>query len=132
MPFRAKCARLEPADAATRNRGAWVRRGFYLHDSTKGYSHGCIEAEVRIFPLLRTYARGKRQATMIITVEYVGGRATNGGTLVESFPSPGGCAGRQGVRRHGAYARLAKGRKRAGRGQHGRARSRERRGTYRQ
>jgi len=76
-------ARLEPADAATRNRCAPVRGGFYLHDSTKGYSHGCIEVEGRIFPLLRTYARGSRRATMIVKVEYVGDRATNGGTLVE-------------------------------------------------
>ncbi|CAP44457.1 tlde1 domain-containing protein [Bordetella petrii] len=76
-------ARLEPADAATRNRCAPARGGFYLHDSTKGYSHGCIEVEGRIFPLLRTYARGNRQATMIIKVEYAVGRVTNGGTLVE-------------------------------------------------
>jgi len=76
-------ARLEPADAATRNRCAPARGGFYLHDSTKGYSHGCIEVEGRIFPLLQTYARGSRSATMIIKVEYVNDRATNGGTLVE-------------------------------------------------
>lgn len=76
-------ARLEPADAATRNRCSPVRAGFYLHDSTKGYSHGCIEVEGRIFPLLRTYARGSRRATMIIKVEYAGQRETNGGTLVQ-------------------------------------------------
>ncbi|MBO9356839.1 DUF2778 domain-containing protein [Bordetella petrii] len=78
-----KRARLEPADAATRNRCAPARGGFYLHDSTKGYSHGCIGVEGRIFPLLRTYARGSRSATMIIKVEYVNDRAADGGTLVE-------------------------------------------------
>lgn len=77
-------ARMEPADTATRNRCSPVRGGFYLHDSTKGFSHGCIEVDGRIFPLLRTYARGGRgRSTMIIKVEYVAGRATNGGTLVE-------------------------------------------------
>lgn len=35
------------------------RSGFYLHDSQKGYSHGCIEVEPRFFQLLRTYI-GKR------------------------------------------------------------------------
>lgn len=76
-------ARMEPADTATRNRCAPIRSGFYLHDSTKGYSHGCIEVEGRIFPLLRTYARGGRgKSTMIIRVEYTARRVTNGGTRV--------------------------------------------------
>ena len=34
-----------------RNRG-----GFYLHDSTKGFTHGCIEIEPRFFARLRTLA----------------------------------------------------------------------------
>lgn len=77
-------ARMEPADTATRNRCSPIRGGFYLHDSTKGFSHGCIEVEGRIFPLLRTYARDARgSSTIIIKVEYVAERPTNGGTLVE-------------------------------------------------
>nr|WP_242697661.1 DUF2778 domain-containing protein [Bordetella petrii] len=76
-------ASLEPADAATRNRCATVRGGFSLRGSGKGYSHGSIEVDGRIFPLLRTYARGKRQAAMIIKVEYAGGRAAGGEALAE-------------------------------------------------
>lgn len=76
-------ARMEPADAATRNRCSPIRGGFYLHDSTKGYSHGCIEVEGRIFPLLRTYARGGRgKSSMLIKVDYVADVQTNGGTFV--------------------------------------------------
>lgn len=74
-------ARMEPADTATKNRCSPGRNGFYLHDSTKGYSHGCIEVDGRIFPLLRTYVRGGQgRSTMVIKVEYVTDRATNGGT----------------------------------------------------
>ncbi|WP_459615758.1 DUF2778 domain-containing protein [Bordetella sp. 2513F-2] len=76
-------ARMEPADAATRNRCAPIRGGFYLHDSSKGYSHGCIEVEGRIFPLLRTYVRTYRRDSLIVKVEYVPGRSTNGGTHVQ-------------------------------------------------
>jgi hypothetical protein len=76
-------ARMEPADAATRTRCAPARSGFYLHDSIKGYSHGCIEVEGRIFPLLRTYVRSSQRASMILMVEYAPDRSTNGGTRVQ-------------------------------------------------
>jgi hypothetical protein len=76
-------ARMEPADAFTKNRCSPVMRGgFYLHDSTKGYSHGCIEAEMRLFPLLRIYHRTTKKNTLILKVSYVKGRATNGGTKI--------------------------------------------------
>lgn len=67
-------ARMAPADVATRNRCAPIRGGFYLHDFTKGFNHGCIEVEARIFPLLRTYARSSQRPAMIIKVEYVADR----------------------------------------------------------
>ncbi|WP_082993777.1 tlde1 domain-containing protein [Bordetella bronchialis] len=73
-------ARMEPADEATRHRCTPARGGFYLHDSIKGYSHGCIEVEGRIFPLLRTYSRGSHRDSMILLVRYVAGRSTYGGT----------------------------------------------------
>lgn len=73
-------ARMEPADAATRNRCAPARGGFYLHDSTKGFSHGCIEVEGRIFALLRAHARQSGRNAMLLKVAYVADRATNGGT----------------------------------------------------
>ncbi|UTA47078.1 DUF2778 domain-containing protein [Simiduia sp. 21SJ11W-1] len=74
-------ARMEPADNATKNRCAPIfRNGFYLHDSTKGYSHGCIEVEGRIFRMLREYNRTSNKSTLLINVTYTPGVSTNGGT----------------------------------------------------
>jgi hypothetical protein len=75
-------ARLEPADARTRHGCLPERSGFYLHDSTKGYIHGCIEVEPRFFPLLRTRARLVPRGYFLLRVRYVQGRPTNGGTRV--------------------------------------------------
>lgn len=72
--------RMEPADDRTRRTCKPSRGGFYMHDSTKGFSHGCIEIEGRVFPLLRQRAKAGVQR-MFIEVKYVPGRATNGGTL---------------------------------------------------
>ena len=52
------------------------RGGFYIHDSTKGYSHGCIEVEGSFFSTLR--ATTSRRLT--IEVKYIANRPTNGGT----------------------------------------------------
>lgn len=41
--------RLESADEKTRKACGGKRGGFYIHDSTKGYSHGCIEVEPVFF-----------------------------------------------------------------------------------
>lgn len=77
-------ARMEPADGATEQRCAPVmRRGFYLHDSVKGYSHGCIEVESALFPHLHTYHTKFRRQTILLRVKYVAGRPTNGGTKVQ-------------------------------------------------
>ena len=74
-------ARMEPADVATRARCRPIMRGgFYLHDSTKGYSHGCIEVEGRLFPLLRSHHLATKTATLTLKVKYVPARSTNGGT----------------------------------------------------
>ena len=35
--------RFEPSDKLTKSKCDPKRSGFYLHDSTKGFSHGCIE-----------------------------------------------------------------------------------------
>jgi hypothetical protein len=64
------------------------RGGFYLHDSTKGFTHGCVEVEPRFFTRLREYAkdeggnkRGRRW--LIIKVKYPSSTAsTYGGTKV--------------------------------------------------
>lgn len=76
-------ARMEPADLETKSKCSPIMRGgFYLHDSTKGYSHGCIEVETRIFPLLRTFNKATNKNTIIVKIEYIEGIETNGGTKV--------------------------------------------------
>jgi hypothetical protein len=77
---------LKAANVATRNRCKPRRDGFYLHDSTKGYSHGCIEVEGSFFVVLRSYigeiqrrqSRIKNQ--LLLEVRYVQDRQTSGGT----------------------------------------------------
>lgn len=66
--------RLEPADIKTRNACSPSRGGFYLHDSTKGYSHGCIEAEPMFFTVLRSRATSVHRGYFILKVKYVAGR----------------------------------------------------------
>ncbi|MEJ2590099.1 MAG: DUF2778 domain-containing protein [Candidatus Thiodiazotropha sp.] len=74
-------ARLEPANTTTKNRCAPISRGgFYIHDSTKGYSHGCIEVETRIFPLLRRYRNSTHKQRLLLSVTYPSGGSTYGGT----------------------------------------------------
>jgi hypothetical protein len=74
---------MEPADVATKNRCSPIMRGgFYLHDSIKSYSHGCIEVEMRLFPLLRAYHKATKKNTLILKVSFVKGRSTNGGTKI--------------------------------------------------
>ncbi|UTV99850.1 DUF2778 domain-containing protein [Marinomonas rhizomae] len=75
-------ARMEPADQATKDRCLPTKRGgFYIHDSTKGYSHGCIEVETKIFPLLKHVNSTRSKKVLIIKVAYKG-VSTNGGTKV--------------------------------------------------
>lgn len=74
-------ARLEPADTATKLKCApLMRGGFFLHDSTKGYSHGCIEVEGRLFSMLENYRRISKKNSVLLKVAYIKGRLTNGGT----------------------------------------------------
>lgn len=73
-------ARLEPADAKTRIACSPARGGFYLHDSTKGFSHGCIEVDPSFFPVLRGRAPANRRGYFLLAVDYVPERLTNGGT----------------------------------------------------
>lgn len=74
---------MEPADLETKSKCSPIMRGgFYLHDSTKDYSHGCIEVETRIFPLLRAFNKATKNNTITIKVKYNKGVATNGGTKI--------------------------------------------------
>jgi len=74
-------ARMEPADEVTKKSRAPINPGgFYLHDSTKGYSHGCIEVDTLIFNHLRKLYISSKKQTILISVKYISARSTNGGT----------------------------------------------------
>lgn len=66
-----------------------ARDGFYIHDSSKGFSRGCIEVETKFFDELRAYIEGmrsrrtKKRNHLYLKVRYVPERETNGGTKVE-------------------------------------------------
>lgn len=66
-----------------RNRG-----GFYIHDSTKGYTHGCIEVDPSFFVRLREHAKAERsrkhgRRELILKVGYPSKtESTYGGTAV--------------------------------------------------
>ena len=73
--------RLTPAGKISSTRSCSYRDGFYLHDSTKGFSHGCIEVEARFFDVLRNVIRTKgHKERLFLRVNYVEGRSTYGGT----------------------------------------------------
>ncbi|ECA7916172.1 DUF2778 domain-containing protein [Salmonella enterica subsp. enterica serovar Chichester] len=73
--------RLESADEKTRKACGGKRGGFYIHDSTKGYSHGCIEVEPVFFRILKQETEKENgEKTFTVNVKYVSGQQTNGGT----------------------------------------------------
>lgn len=74
--------RFEPLDTATKIKCKPRRSGFYLHDSTKGFSHGCIEVEGTFFAHLRTYVKTSKKKRLILKIQYRPGERTNGGTKV--------------------------------------------------
>jgi hypothetical protein len=72
--------RFEPADRATKNTCTPIKRGgFYLHDSTKGFSHGCIEIDGLFFTQLRAFIKINKKSRLKLKIKYIGG-STNGGT----------------------------------------------------
>ena len=76
------------------------RDGFYLHDSTKGFSHGCIEVQTAFFSSLRAFSKANPKTHYLsLEVNYGpnslsgAGVATNGGTkttdiVVENCTAP--------------------------------------------
>jgi hypothetical protein len=61
------------------------RGGFYLHDSTKGFSHGCIEVDPLFFSKLRAFikqpVKQRGKTSMVLHVKYPSSTAgTYGGT----------------------------------------------------
>ena len=54
-------------------------KSFYLHDSKKGYTHGCIEVESLLFDFLINYREDK--SSIKLKVQYPSlNHITNGGT----------------------------------------------------
>jgi hypothetical protein len=72
---------LKPSDAETRNACSPVRDGFYLHDSTKGFSHGCIEVQGIFFDDLYDFAKSAKGKRLTLRVKYTH-QSTQGGTKV--------------------------------------------------
>lgn len=67
--------------APTKNMVAPHRSGFYIHDSSKGFTHGCIETEQKFFThYLLPFAKKNPGAAMQLHVKYADFR-TNGGTF---------------------------------------------------
>lgn len=79
--------RLIPRDSVTKRRCAVQRDGFFIHDSTKGHTHGCIEVEPGFFDVLRhavaTSPRSGADAAkrLVLLVSYLPGQSTNGATF---------------------------------------------------
>ncbi|MGE3180403.1 MAG: tlde1 domain-containing protein [Phycisphaerae bacterium] len=75
--------RLQPS-GNNHNASKFGRSGFYIHDSSKGYSHGCIETEQSFFGELRAESRarakGKKSMILRLLVDYAAGQSTYGGT----------------------------------------------------
>jgi RHS repeat-associated protein len=67
-------ARLEPINVST------TRSNFYLHNSTKGFTHGCVETCDSLYNRFVTY-HDQGLATIDVLVDYTT-NSTNGGTLV--------------------------------------------------
>lgn len=64
------------------------RYGFYMHDSTKGYTHGCIEVDMNFFTRLYSFAKAegsnkKGRKTLHLKVDYPSNRSnTYGDTYI--------------------------------------------------
>jgi hypothetical protein len=54
-----------------KNPKAAHRDGFYLHDSTKGFTHGCVEVDTKFFTSLRNYSKTHTKEQFVeLKVEY--------------------------------------------------------------
>lgn len=79
--------RLVPLDQKTRVACQEPREGFYIHDSTKGFTHGCIEVEPKFFDLLRqsvaraATAHAHASKKLLLLVKYLPGQSTYGSTF---------------------------------------------------
>jgi len=61
------------------------RSGFYIHDSAKSYTHGCIETELQFFNDLIVWIKANPNAKLQLTVKYTDDFRTYGGTSKTSW-----------------------------------------------
>jgi RHS repeat-associated protein len=75
-------AKLDPKKG-TKTHG---RDSFYIHDSAKGYTHGCIEVPCKdLFEKLKEYRKAGAKS-IDVNVDYSNSNSTNGGTRDSRLP----------------------------------------------
>ena len=73
--------KLTAFDAKAKNACSGNRSGFYIHDSSKGQTSGCIEIDQKFFVKLRNHMGTKgSQKSMFLIVNYGKGTTTQGNT----------------------------------------------------
>ncbi len=73
--------RVDPYDQVTRKACKGKRSGFYIHDSHKGYTHGCIEVQHTFFVHLhRLVSSNPKKKSMLLVVDYGKKKTTRGST----------------------------------------------------
>ncbi len=73
--------RIDAYDTRTRNACRGARSGFYIHDSAKGFTHGCIEVKNRFFRKLYELVNSNPDAkSMLISIDYSRTKTTLGNT----------------------------------------------------
>jgi L,D-transpeptidase catalytic domain len=83
---------LHPHDQQTRTACTPRRNGFYLHDSKKGGSSGCIEIGASFFKMLREWVKknnpkNEKKQLLLLAVKYLG-TTTRGNTKKRLRPRP--------------------------------------------
>ncbi len=73
--------RIDAYDSKARKACKGTRDGFYLHDSSKGFSHGCIEVSHEFFKKLYDLVNSDPEnRLMLLNVNYSGATTTLGNT----------------------------------------------------
>ena len=73
-------AKLSPDNVTGAKNTERDNNSYYLHDSTKGYTHGCTEVETNLFDVLKEY-RAKGNEKIDVIIKYPSNdHSTNGGT----------------------------------------------------
>lgn len=73
-------AHLEPVDVTGAKPEERDNNSYYLHDSEKGYTHGCTEVDGDLFNKLKEYREAGNEKIDVIVQYPNGEHSTNGGT----------------------------------------------------